>query len=209
MTAIIAITIPFTGVMFLKRQWMLGKRFGFVTPGEMLSYYFKSDLIRVLVVIVALGELLMSPLQRESLAVDETGEVHDLTMRSFGIEREKGRTDEIEQHRAALWPRVPMLSSGRTRPICKFGPSNCKFSPKWKRFRANVACIQSISPCFAYCNACDPKGSKQKCYEFSPIGAAPREPPFFRCGAIGSHGGFTFVSLQPVPSVLHPRRCRF
>jgi Na+/proline symporter len=49
-----AITIPFTGVMFLKRQWMLGKRFGFVTPGEMLSYYFRSDLIRVLVVIVAL-----------------------------------------------------------------------------------------------------------------------------------------------------------
>ena len=27
-----AITIPFTGVMFLKRQWMLGKRFGYVTP---------------------------------------------------------------------------------------------------------------------------------------------------------------------------------
>ncbi len=49
-----AITIPFTGVMFLKRQWMLGKRFGFVTPGEMLSTYFKSDLIRVLVVLVAL-----------------------------------------------------------------------------------------------------------------------------------------------------------
>ena len=49
-----AITIPFTGVMFLKRQWMLGKRFGFVTPGEMLSDYFKSDFIRVLVVLVAL-----------------------------------------------------------------------------------------------------------------------------------------------------------
>ena len=49
-----AITIPFTGVMFLKRQWMLGKRFGFVTPGEMLSTYFKSDLIRILVVLVAL-----------------------------------------------------------------------------------------------------------------------------------------------------------
>ncbi|MDH3712665.1 MAG: sodium:solute symporter family protein [Gammaproteobacteria bacterium] len=49
-----AITIPFTGVMFLKRQWMLGKRFGFVTPGEMLSHYFKSDAIRVLVVLVAL-----------------------------------------------------------------------------------------------------------------------------------------------------------
>ncbi len=49
-----AITIPFTGVIFLKRQWMLGKRFGFVTPGEMLSTYFKSDVIRLLVVLVAL-----------------------------------------------------------------------------------------------------------------------------------------------------------
>ena len=49
-----AITIPFTGVLFLKRQWMIGKRFGFVTPGEMLSDYFRSDSIRILVVIVAL-----------------------------------------------------------------------------------------------------------------------------------------------------------
>lgn len=49
-----AITIPFTGVIFLKRQWMLGKRFGFVTPGEMFHYYFKSDAIRLLVVLVAL-----------------------------------------------------------------------------------------------------------------------------------------------------------
>lgn len=49
-----AITIPFTGVIFLKRQWILGKRFGFVTPGEMLSNYFKSDTIRLLVVLVAL-----------------------------------------------------------------------------------------------------------------------------------------------------------
>ena len=48
-----AITIPLTGVLFLKRQWILGKRFGFVTPGEMLSYYFRSDLIRILSVIVA------------------------------------------------------------------------------------------------------------------------------------------------------------
>lgn len=49
-----AITIPFTGVMFLKRQWMLGKRFGFVTPGEMLSHYFRSDAVRLLTVLVAL-----------------------------------------------------------------------------------------------------------------------------------------------------------
>jgi Na+/proline symporter len=48
------ITIPFTGVFFLKRQWMLSKRFGYVTPGEMLSDYFKGDAIRILTVIVAL-----------------------------------------------------------------------------------------------------------------------------------------------------------
>ena len=49
-----AITIPFTGVMFLKRQWMLGKRFGFITPGEMFADYFRSDTMRILTVIVAL-----------------------------------------------------------------------------------------------------------------------------------------------------------
>ncbi len=49
-----AITIPFTGVIFLKRQWMLGKRFGYVTPGEMFSDYYKSDAIRILTVVVAL-----------------------------------------------------------------------------------------------------------------------------------------------------------
>jgi len=48
------ITIPFTGVMFLKRQWMLGKRFGYVTPGEMLADYFQGDAIRILTVLVAL-----------------------------------------------------------------------------------------------------------------------------------------------------------
>ncbi len=48
------ITIPFTGVLFLKRQWMLGKRFGYVTPGEMLSDYFQGDAIRILTVLVAL-----------------------------------------------------------------------------------------------------------------------------------------------------------
>ena len=56
-----AITIPFTGVMFLKRQWMLGKRFGFVTPGEMMSHYLKSDVIRLLVVLVALSTQSIRP----------------------------------------------------------------------------------------------------------------------------------------------------
>ncbi len=49
-----AITIPFTGVIFLKRQWMLGKRFGYVTPGEMFADYFRSDAMRLLTVLVAL-----------------------------------------------------------------------------------------------------------------------------------------------------------
>jgi len=48
------ITIPFTGVLFLKRQWMLGKRFGYVTPGEMFADYFQGDAIRILTVMVAL-----------------------------------------------------------------------------------------------------------------------------------------------------------
>ncbi len=48
------VAIPFTGVLFLKRQWMLGKRYGYVTPGEMLSDYFQGDAIRVLTVLVAL-----------------------------------------------------------------------------------------------------------------------------------------------------------
>ncbi len=49
-----SITIPFTGVIFLKRQWILGKRFGYVTPGEMLADYFQGDAIRILTVCVAL-----------------------------------------------------------------------------------------------------------------------------------------------------------
>ena len=49
-----AITIPLTGVMFLKRQWLLGKRFGYVTPGEMFADYFGSEAMRLLVVLVGL-----------------------------------------------------------------------------------------------------------------------------------------------------------
>ncbi|MDZ7804629.1 hypothetical protein [Thiohalophilus sp.] len=41
-------------MLFLKRQWILGKRFGFVTPGDMFANYFKTDSIRLLVVLVAL-----------------------------------------------------------------------------------------------------------------------------------------------------------
>jgi len=37
------IFIPFAGMLFWKRQWLLGKRYGFVTPGEMFGEYFKSS----------------------------------------------------------------------------------------------------------------------------------------------------------------------
>lgn len=61
-----AITIAFTGVLFLKRQWLLGKKFDFITPVDMFSSYFKSaetiendlnppstDGIKIIVIVVA------------------------------------------------------------------------------------------------------------------------------------------------------------
>lgn len=47
------LTIPITGAFFAKRQWLLGKRYGFITPGDMYSYYYGTEAMRVLVVIVA------------------------------------------------------------------------------------------------------------------------------------------------------------
>ncbi|MBE0616804.1 MAG: sodium:solute symporter family protein, partial [Proteobacteria bacterium] len=52
--AFYVITIPITGTIFLKRQWMLGKRFGYVTPGEMYADYYGSETMRFLTVLVAL-----------------------------------------------------------------------------------------------------------------------------------------------------------
>lgn len=49
-----AITIPFTGMLFLRRQWVLGKKFGFITPGEMYAAYYGGEAMRVLTVVVAL-----------------------------------------------------------------------------------------------------------------------------------------------------------
>ena len=48
-----ALTIPFTGVLFLRRQWVLGRVYNYVTPGEMYSDYYGGNSIRVLTVIVA------------------------------------------------------------------------------------------------------------------------------------------------------------
>jgi Na+/proline symporter len=48
-----ALTIPFTGVLFLRRQWVLGRAFKYITPGEMYSDYYGGDAIRLLTVLVA------------------------------------------------------------------------------------------------------------------------------------------------------------
>lgn len=47
------LTIPITGTFFSKRTWLLGKRYGFVTPGDMYAYYYNNEVIRWLVVITA------------------------------------------------------------------------------------------------------------------------------------------------------------
>ena len=48
-----ALTIPFTGVLFLRRQWVLGKAYNYVTPGEMYSDYYGGNAMRLLTVLVA------------------------------------------------------------------------------------------------------------------------------------------------------------
>ncbi len=48
-----ALTIPFTGVLFLRRQWVLGRAFQYITPGEMYSDYYGGNAMRLLTVLVA------------------------------------------------------------------------------------------------------------------------------------------------------------
>jgi Na+/proline symporter len=48
------LTIPISGTFFAKRQWLLGKRYGFITPGDMYSYYYNSTAIRWLSVLTAI-----------------------------------------------------------------------------------------------------------------------------------------------------------
>jgi len=47
------LTIPITGTFFAKRQWLLGKRYNFITPGDMYAYYYNSEGMRWLVVLTA------------------------------------------------------------------------------------------------------------------------------------------------------------
>ena len=51
--AFAAIVMPLAAALLFKRQWMLSRRFGFVTPGEMLAGYFESDVLRVFTAVVA------------------------------------------------------------------------------------------------------------------------------------------------------------
>ena len=51
-TAFIAITVPLGSIFFFKRQWMLSRKFGYITPGEMYYDYYKSDTLRIITVLV-------------------------------------------------------------------------------------------------------------------------------------------------------------
>jgi Na+/proline symporter len=44
------LTIPITGTFFSKRTWLMGKRYGFITPGDMYAYYYNTEAVRWLVV---------------------------------------------------------------------------------------------------------------------------------------------------------------
>jgi Na+/proline symporter len=47
------LTIPITGAFFAKRNWLMGKRYGFITPGDMFAYYYNNEAVRWLVVLTA------------------------------------------------------------------------------------------------------------------------------------------------------------
>lgn len=51
--SLFVIVVPLTGVFFLTRQWIVARRFGYVTPGEMLAGYYLSPTIRFIAVFVA------------------------------------------------------------------------------------------------------------------------------------------------------------
>jgi SSS family solute:Na+ symporter len=54
-TSLSVISVSLIGILFLKKQWMLSKKFGFVTPAEMMATYLRSDLIRILIVVLGIG----------------------------------------------------------------------------------------------------------------------------------------------------------
>ncbi len=53
-TSLYAVAIPLAGLALMKRQWMLGRRYGYMTPGEMYGDYYGGRAIRLFAVTVAL-----------------------------------------------------------------------------------------------------------------------------------------------------------
>ena len=47
-TSFFAVTVGLSGVILLKRQWMLGRRFGYTTSGEMLTDYYRGKTLSLL-----------------------------------------------------------------------------------------------------------------------------------------------------------------
>lgn len=47
------VAIPMTGTFFAKRNWLMGKRYDFITPGDMYAYYYNSEALRWLTVLTA------------------------------------------------------------------------------------------------------------------------------------------------------------
>ena len=47
-TSFFAVTVGLSGVILLKRQWMLGRRFGYITSGEMLTDYYRGKTLTLL-----------------------------------------------------------------------------------------------------------------------------------------------------------------
>lgn len=52
--SLFVVVIPLSGAFLLTRQWMVARRFGYVTPGEMYAGYFRSRAIRLITVFIAL-----------------------------------------------------------------------------------------------------------------------------------------------------------
>lgn len=53
-TSFYGIAVALGGVLLLKRQWILGQRYGYATSGEMLSSYFGGHALRLATVVIAL-----------------------------------------------------------------------------------------------------------------------------------------------------------
>jgi Na+/proline symporter len=53
-TALAAVAIPLIGVLFLKRQWLLGRRFGYNSAADLFGHYFGGETIRLLVLLIGL-----------------------------------------------------------------------------------------------------------------------------------------------------------